>query len=108
MMIDDARPAAVPDRHAELGPDHDAGVRRLWTAVLQAALSDAGNHRARVRERVARWVGGDDFWHVCECAGFDPRRTAAVFRRALDAPPRPMRAARGGRPAGTRRQQVAA
>ncbi|HOT83581.1 MAG TPA: hypothetical protein PLQ12_09815 [Candidatus Defluviicoccus seviourii] len=95
----------MPDRYAPLTADHDQGVRRLWTAVLQHALSDAGSPKPRVRERVARWVGGDDFWHCCELAGFEPRRTAAVFRSVLDTPPRPMRARRGGWRAGTRRRQ---
>lgn len=71
-------------------------MRRLWAAVLEAALSDAGNHRARVRKGVAGWLQSGDFWHVCECAGFDPRRTAALFRQVLAAPARARRARRGG------------
>ena len=100
---DQARSEAVPDRHAPLTAADDGGVRRLWAAVIAAALADAGSPRERVREAVRRWVGSDDFWHCCECAGFDPRRTATVFRRALAAPARPVRAAHGGR-----RQQAAA
>ena len=86
----------MPDRHAPLTADHDQGVAALWRAVLERALTDAGDHSERVRKRIAGWVGGDDFWHVCECAGFDPRRTAAVFRRALAAPARPKRVCNAG------------
>ncbi|HOT82549.1 MAG TPA: hypothetical protein PLQ12_04515 [Candidatus Defluviicoccus seviourii] len=87
----------MPDRHAPLTAADDGGVRRLWTAVLQAALADAGNHRERPRKRIAGWVGSADFWTVAEAAGLDPGRCAAAFRQALAAPARPLRAARGGR-----------
>jgi len=117
-MIDDAapglpqaRPAAVPGLYAPLGPAHDQGVRRLWTAVLQHALADASSPKVRVRKHIAGWLFSPDFWLVVDAAGLDPRRTAAVFRRALAAPARPMRARRGGVPAGTirrRRQEAAA
>jgi len=113
-MIDDAapglpqaRPATVADRHAPLTADHDAGVAALWRAVLQAALADAGSPKPRVRKHIAGWVGSPDFWTVVEAAGLDPRRAAVVFRQALAAPARPLRARRGGRRAGTVRRPEA-
>ena len=105
---DQARPAAVSAHHAALTAEHDAGVAALWRAVLLTALADARSPKPRVRKHIAGWLFSPNFWFVVEAAGVDPRRTAAVFRRALDAPPRPVRLVRGGRPAGARRQQVAA
>ncbi|VUX47087.1 conserved hypothetical protein [Candidatus Defluviicoccus seviourii] len=92
----------MSDHHAPLTADHDHGVRRLWTAVLQHALADASSPKVRVRKHIAGWLFSPDFWLVADAAGVDPWRAAAAFRRVLAAPPRPIRAARGGR-----RQQVA-
>ena len=105
---DQARPAAVSAHHAALTAEHDAGVAALWRAVLLTALADARSPKPRVRKHIAGWLFSPNFWFVVEAAGVDPWRAVAAFRKALSAPARPVRAAHGGRPAGTRRQQAAA
>lgn len=104
---DQARSAAVSGHHAPLTAEHDQGVAALWRAVLLTALADA-SRLPRVRKHIAGWLFSPNFWFVVDAAGVDPRRTASAFKLALSAPARPLRAPRGGRPAGTRRQQVAA
>ena len=53
--------------------------RRLWCAVLLAALDDfrAGGVEA---DRVNWWLTGPDFVMVCELAGYEPDTVRKAFR----------------------------
>ncbi|KPP81853.1 MAG: hypothetical protein HLUCCO07_16795 [Rhodobacteraceae bacterium HLUCCO07] len=51
----------------------DSPDRRLWCAVLGAALHDAA------RGKDEGWIGSRDFQIVCTFAGLDPEAVAERF-----------------------------
>lgn len=73
--------------------DHNAMVTKsimaMWRAVVHMAIADARNkaHKDILAHREAlRWIecGGNDFYLVCELAGYCPMYVRDRFKKAND------------------------
>ena len=58
----------------EAGTEEIMAERRLWTAVIVAAVQDWLSKSTRIQRAAHRFLFEDDsdFYRVCACAGLDP------------------------------------
>ena len=67
---------------------HECGYTALWRAVLTQALRDIERPGSKGNEhdiaKVIAWVGGQDFYTVCNLAEMNPEMMEARFKRALE------------------------